>query len=77
MSYDRANKQTKRDYYFIIIYRFVMFLDTSAWTVWMFPKPNILSHKPVQTVLSQLGENFKKVAENQVQSIDVIVLIKE
>ena len=50
-----------------------MFLDTSAWTVWMFPEPNVLSHKPVQTALYQLGENFKKVAENQVQSINVFL----
>ena len=52
-----------------------MFLDTSAWTVWMFPEPNVLSHKPVQTALYQLGENFKKVAENQVQSINVFFCI--
>ena len=50
-----------------------MFLDTSAWTVWMFSEPNVLYHKPVQTVLSQLGENLKKVAENQVQAIDVLL----
>ena len=52
-----------------------MFLDTSAWTVWMFREPNVLSHKPVQTVLSQLGENLKKVAENQVQVIDVLLYL--